>query len=44
MVVYKEVEKGPYIDRVKDIKLLLCNGLRYIDMGGDKPNLIVTAV
>ncbi|TNV73620.1 hypothetical protein FGO68_gene3363 [Halteria grandinella] len=41
---YQEVEKGPYIDRVKESKLWLCNGLRYLDMGGERPNLIVTAV
>jgi hypothetical protein len=36
-VFYKEIERGPFIDRVKDSKLWMCNGLRYINLGDARP-------
>lgn len=40
---WKEVSRGPFIDRKKD-KMWMGIGLKRIDMGGENPNIVVVSV
>ena len=41
---WREVTRGPLLDRVRGDKMFMCIGLHQLDMGGTRPKIIVVAI